>query len=271
MVSTKEQAEAACAESEVRRIYLDFIGQSVSAVCDCAEELRKNGKQVYYCFPRICRKETLERYRTEFSRLRQMFDGYLIRNYETLAFVKDADAGWRSRTVLDDTMYTMNREAKSFYEALFGTCDGVFTAPVELSAQELRSLDVSDMTLVVYGRIPLMVSAHCVKKTMGLCRNKKGTALCEPAEPLYLTDRVGKKLPVIQNCLECYNLVYNPECLSLLDGSDALERLCPQAIRLDFTFETKEETKRILKSATGQGEPVTGTGYTRGHFKRGVE
>lgn len=271
VVSTKEQAEAACAEAEVRRIYLDFIGQSVSAVCDCAEELRKNGKQVYYCFPRICRKETLERYRTEFSRLRQMFDGYLIRNYETLAVVKDADAGWRSRTVLDETMYTMNREAKSFYEALFGTCDGVFTAPVELSAQELRSLDVSDMTLVVYGRIPLMVSAHCVKKTMGLCRNKKGTALCEPAEPLYLTDRVGKKLPVIQNCLECYNLVYNPECLSLLDGSDALERLCPQAIRLDFTFETKEETKRILKSATGQGEPVTGTGYTRGHFKRGVE
>ena len=271
VVSTKEQAETVSKESQIRRIYLDFIGQSVSAVCEYATELRQAGKQVYYCFPRICRKETLERYRAELPYLIQAFDGYLVRNYETLFMVKEADTAWSSRSVLDYTMYTMNRETKAFYGALFGNCDGVFTAPVELSAQELRSLDVSNMTLVAYGRIPLMVSAHCIKKTMGMCRSRKGTALCGPAEPLYLTDRVGKKLPVVQNCLECYNLIYNPECLSLLDGTDALEKLQPQAIRLDFTFETKEETKRILKSATGYGEPVTGPGYTRGHFKRGVE
>jgi putative protease len=71
--------------------------------------------------------------------------------------------------------------------------------------------------------------------------------------------------------LECYNLIYNPECLSLLDGGDTVEKLKPQAVRLDFTFETGEETERILKSATGAGGAVTGTGYTRGHFKRGVE
>jgi len=145
------------------------------------------------------------------------------------------------------------------------------TAPFELSEKELHRLGVEDMTLVVYGRIPLMVTAHCVKKTMGLCRSGKGTECTEDTEPVVLTDRVGKKLTIKQNCMECYNLIYNPECLSLLDGGATVEKLNPRAIRLDFTFETKEETERILKSAAGVSEAVTGTGYTRGHLKRGVE
>ena len=270
IVSTKAQAEVAAKTPQVRRIYVDFTGYGVSAVCDYAKELRQSGKEVRYCFPRICRKETLERFRASFEGVKQCFDGYLIRNYETLAFVKESDAQWQNRCVLDYTMYVMNREAKAFYREQFGNVDGILTAPVELSKSELHGLGVEDMTLVAYGRLPLMVSAHCVKKSMGLCRNKKGTE-CTETEPVMLTDRVGKKLPVTQNCLECYNLIYNPECLSLFDGTDTVEKLHPQAIRLDFTFETKEETERILRSATGVGAPVTGPGYTRGHLKRGVE
>ena len=116
-----------------------------------------------------------------------------------------------------------------------------------------------------------MVSAHCVKKTMGLCRGGEGTENETKQDVIVLTDRMGKKLPVKQNCMECYNLIYNPECLSLLDGTENLTGLNPAAVRLDFTFEKKDEVVRILKSATGEGGAVTGTGYTRGHFKRGVE
>ena len=271
IVSTKEQAEVVVKNPQVRRIYLDFTGRKPETVCAYAEGLRKSGKEVWYCFPRICRKETLERLQASFEELKQCFDGYLLRNYETLSLVKETDPKWQTRCVLDYTMYVMNREAKAFYGELFGHSDGILTAPLELSQKELYGLGVEDMTLMAYGRIPLMVSAHCVKKTMGLCRSGKGTECKEETEPVILTDRVGKKLPVKQNCMECYNLVYNPECLSLLDGSDTVERLHPQAIRLDFTFETREETERILKSATGIGVPVTGTGYTRGHLKRGVE
>lgn len=66
-------------------------------------------------------------------------------------------------------------------------------------------------------------------------------------------------------------MIYNPECLSLLNGRNGAEKLNPLAIRLDFTFETEKETERIIRSAAGVGEPITGTGYTGGHFKRGVE
>ena len=271
MVSTKEQAEAVAKHPRVRRIYVDFTGYGVSAACEYARKLRQSGKEVWYCFPRICRRDTLERFADYFTELTDAFDGYLIRNYEALFLVTESDPQWKMRCVLDYTMYAMNREAKEFYRERFGSIDGILTAPVELSLRELQELGIGDMTLVGYGRLPLMVSAHCVKKSMGLCRNKKGTECVEDTEPVWLTDRVGKKLPVKQNCLECYNLVYNPECLSLLDGTDTVERLHPHAIRLDFTFETKEETERILRSADGDDTSVTGPGYTRGHLKRGVE
>jgi len=270
VVSTKAQAETVAKEPSVRRIYLDFMGQSPDAVAAYANVLRTAGKEVWFCFPRICRRDTLERYREMLSVLKQCFDGYLVRNYETLAMVREADAEWKSRCALDASLYVMNREAKAFYHELFGGSESL-TAPFELSEKELHRLGVEDMTLVVYGRIPLMVTAHCVKKTMGLCRSGKGTECTEDTEPVVLTDRVGKKLTIKQNCMECYNLIYNPECLSLLDGGATVEKLNPRAIRLDFTFETKEETERILKSAAGVSEAVTGTGYTRGHLKRGVE
>ena len=271
MVSTKQQAEAVGKEPQVRRIYLDFQGQSISEVSAYAGKLRETGKEVWFCFPGICRKETIAFLREEFPRIRKNFDGYLVRNYEILSVLTELDEAWQDRCVLDATMYVMNRQAKAFYRKLFCAREGVLTAPYELSAKELRELGVEDMTLVVYGRIPLMTSVHCIKKTMGLCRNGKGTEGAEVSVPVILTDRVGKKLPVRQNCRECYNVIYNPECLSLLDGTGAVDTLSPYAIRLDFTFETKEETECILKSATGTGKPVTGTGYTRGHFKRGVE
>lgn len=271
LVSTKEQAFLAAGETAIRRIYLDFIGQNPQDAYDVAGILREKGKAVWYCFPRICRAETLERYREVLPEMDRVFDGYLIRNYETLSFLQINSGKGTAGYMLDYTMYVMNRNAKEFYGRLLGNTAGVFTAPLELSGKELKRLGTEDMTMVVYGRIPLMVTTHCVKKTMGLCRNERGTTKTEPEKPFFLTDRIGKKLPVLCNCKECYNLIYNPECLSLLDGSEEIEKFHPEAVRLDFSFETVEEMKSVISSVTGTGGAVTGPGYTKGHMKRGVE
>lgn len=271
IVSTKQQAVAVVAEPRVRRVYLDFTDQNTEQIGTFAKELKSYGKELWYCFPRICREDTLIRYEAEYVGLNEVFDGFLVRNFETLSFLRKKCREWNTRCVLDYNMYVMNRNAKVFYQTLFGTKEGVMTAPVELSGRELEQLGIDDMTMVVYGRLPLMVTTHCVKKTMGLCRNGKEAEAKVPDKPMVLTDRIGKKLPVKQNCNECYNLIYNPECLSLMDESLEKGRVQPLAVRLDFTFETEEETKRILSCATGRGEAVTGSGYTRGHFKRGVE
>lgn len=270
VVSSREQAKAAGAEEKVRRIYLDF-GMAdegkVQELCSFAEELRACRKEIWAVLPRICRTKTVERLSGDFERLQKSFDGYLLRNYEALALVMELDPQWKKRFCLDYNMYVMNREAKLFYQELSGQSMGICTAPVELSAKELSVLGISDMTLVVYGRLPVMVSAHCVRKTMGLCQGKEGN----PTEPVVLTDRVGKRIFVKQYCTDCYNVLYNPDCLALFDKKSDIAALRPWALRADFTFETPEETARILKSAAGKTPAVYGTGYTRGHFKRGVE
>ena len=62
--------------------------------------------------------------------------------------------------------------------------------------------------LIVYGYLPMMVSAQCVKKTMEGCTGRP--------EVLYLRDRKGKAFPVKNQCRFCFNTIYNESPLSLL-------------------------------------------------------
>ena len=122
--------------------------------------------------------------------------------------------------------------------------------------------------LIVYGYLPVMVSAQCIKKTVSGCNRKP--------ELLYLKDRMGKELPVKNHCAFCYNTIYNVSPLSLNGQSRVIHKLNAAAVRLQFTIETPEEIKKILRVFADEmihgkdvEEPVPE--FTRGHWKRGVE
>lgn len=63
------------------------------------------------------------------------------------------------------------------------------TVPVELNERELEKRGVTGEELIVYGRLPMMVSANCVYNTKFGCDRKKGGQL------IYIEDRKKK------NCL----------------------------------------------------------------------
>lgn len=91
-----------------------------------------------------------------------------------------------------------------------------------------------------------------------------------------MKDRTGKELPVKNHCRFCYNTIYNPTPLSLLGQEKLVERLGPSVLRLSFTIETPEQTKRVIDAFAdhyryGKDTPAPFTDFTRGHFKRGVE
>lgn len=273
VVLTKEQAAAAGAAAGVRRIYADFCEYPEQEMLAGLEKLKDSKKELFFVLPRVCRRNTQERLKKELLQVLPLVDGFLIRNYESLSlfrefFEREAKG---KRFVLDANLYVMNKSAKGFYREYFKGEPYELTAPYELSARELEALDISDMTLVVYGRIPLMVSTHCVKKNTEK-NGKRKTAGCmrgEEEQLLHLTDRVGKRLPVQCFCKDCYNVIYNPEILNLTGEEKAMERLRPRALRLDFTTEDAQEAGRILEAA-GRGLPVK-AGTTKGHFKRGAE
>jgi len=187
----------------------------------------------------------------------------LIRNWENYQWL--ISHGYQKEIVTDYNLYVFNQWGKNFLKE-----SGVsgYTAPVELNVKELKKLDISDASLIVYGYQPVMFSAGCVQKNTDQCTQKESV--------LYLTDRYQKKFAVKNYCNCCYNIIYNSSPLVLLNNREDIERLNPQAIRLDFTLESAEETKRILRMYIdtflyGKNVDVTGMDYTRGHFKRGVK
>lgn len=117
---------------------------------------------------------------------------------------------------------------------------------------------------MLYGRLPLMLSANCLKKTSGVCKKEAGY--------VKLSDRCQKEFPVYTDCNYCYNIIYNSVPLSLHKpfSEGKLTGIC----RLDFTTETKEEAARIIEYFKEPEHAVSEPFYrefTTGHYKRGVE
>ena len=119
--------------------------------------------------------------------------------------------------------------------------------------------------MVVYGTIPMMVSANCVKKTASACPDETS------GQYIYLTDRYRETFPVLCNCKHCYNVIYNSVPYSLHQKNKEVEKLGLYAKRLDFVRETEEQTANVLAYYTGKSREFPFARYTTGHFKRGVE
>ncbi len=131
----------------------------------------------------------------------------------------------------------------------------------ELSTRELAALgDKLPRGLVVYGRIPVMLTRNCpLANAPGGCRHCR--------EPGVLTDRTGRRFPVLcsgqgpQRVSEVFN------CVPLWLWDKPLQEMDFGVLR--FTVENSVEIGRILEACFRQ-EPL-GFDYTRGLFARGVE
>ncbi len=253
-VMTKEQLDAALHVEKVSRIYYDLSSFPTGEIITAATRTKEAKKEFFCRMPRIFRSATYNLFsELKYILLDDLVDGYLLQNYEELyLFAKKWHAQEKGKILVADAMlYAMNEPAKQFFRDL-----GVeeFTAPYEENAQELSALGLCDMALTVYGRLPLMTSAQCVRK------NTKGQ------NKGYLVDRKKKKLPVKEFCRFCYNIIYSPDCLALI-GDEEIKSLVPAALRYDFTFESKEEVCKILK----ESELPQNMEYTKGHFRGGVQ
>lgn len=187
------------------------------------------------------------------------FSGFLIRSADGLGFLRGS--GKSALLHLDANVYTWNKEAaEQLGEGVSGFC-----LPLELKAAEQRELLKSGRSFekIVYGRIPMMITANCVLRTAGSCGGKNGAARCAA-----LTDRYGKEFPVVCNCRHCTNIIYNSLPLSLYRELSKWEDAA--RLRLAFTLENREETGKILDAFLAGGEPALSE-YTTGHEKRGVE
>lgn len=267
-VEELEQLQEVLSFEAVSRIYLDCnalkrIWGNRQAL-DWTNQAHKSGKEIYLAMPHIFRKDTIR----EFDSGYQFFldagwDGVLIRNYESYEFLMER--GYDKPIVTDYNLYVFNQYAKRFWskEKIEST-----TASVELHASELQSIGLEQSELIVYGYLPMMVSAQCVKRTTSGCKREKGR--------LVLKDRYQKNFVVKNHCDYCYNIIYNTAPLVLTDQKDEVLNLSPKALRMHFTIEERNEVRRMLSLyervfIKGESYEAVDIEFTRGHFKRGIK
>lgn len=270
-IAQRSQLFAALEFSFSEAIYLDSSCYTRELIWVQLEEdvkrIHKYHKKAYLIFPAVFRSETAEFYRNHKKQLKEMrLDGIVVRSFDGASFLKDELQNVLP-VILDFGMYTYNNRAKSFlWRAYHPLRD---TAPLELNKKELSERDNRGTEALVYGRIPLMISAQCIAVNTETCGRKNRI--------FYLKDRYRKYFPVKTDCADCCNTIYNASVLNLLGYVEELKQAGVRYGRISFTMESEKEVRHVLQSCQQvieQGadfkEQFPGE-YTYGHYKRGVD
>lgn len=276
-VETMDQLCAIAGEPGISRIYADccmFLPvpegkvqeteDGREAFLETARLLRQKGKQCFLALPQVWRSGVKRQVETVFDReTLGAADGILLRCGDQLELL-ERYAG-KKEMIADAGIYTYNREARQFLRSIGIAAD---TLPLECSRAELWERGCRDSECIVYGRLPLMVTANCLAKNTDGCRHSPRL--------LWLEDRKRARFPVKTVCSICTNVVYNSVPLDLISCAEEILALQPISCRLMFTTEDGEQARRIAAAARrsfleGVREKEAIPGTTRGHFKRGVE
>lgn len=269
LIEDAEQLLAVLKADFVDTVYLDCMLYTrenlIRKLSEDIDRVHASGKKAFYVFPFIFRQQTSLFYEKIMPELKKLpLDGIMVRSLDEIAFIKEwGNENWQM--VSDSNLYTYSNEASEYFYRLGMMQD---TIPVELNRKEILRRENSRSEMIIYGRLPLMITAQCIhKNTLGCMHQPK---------VLNLKDRYSVHFPVKNFCSECYNVIYNSLPVCLFKEDVTVKKIAPAAVRLSFTTETEEETEQIL---TIYGDIYKNGGIlgqlpmecTNGHFKRGVE
>lgn len=286
LVSSYEQFKEAM-EYPCRRIYVDsdLYVRQYGRITEAMEN--HPAAQYYLALPYVLRARDdvyLKKITKLLEREGSGVTGFLVRNLEEVSYVRTLGESYAM--VPDAGLYAFNSQSVLFWAHY----SREYTLPYELNGREAGRLVRyaagigMNTAMIVYGRISMMVTANCVKKTAGRCSGQKMAPGCdkEAAEAagdtdygwesgkgndgVRLKDRYKNSFPVAVNCIHCYNIIYNSVPYSLHMQEKEVSRIHADIMRYDFTVESAQDCRRILEGGTFPYES-----YTTGHLKRGVE
>ncbi len=271
LVGNKEQFTAVATGTTVKRIYLPFndirnIIEELGFFKEWGKKLACEGRELFIALPYICRSETFKALKASgMINCLSPICGFLVRNKEELMLFCDNDTSEealpkvtssKSRIILDHTMQIFNKLSSDIY-------GHDFTYSTELNMNDLKLFNpTQNAELIVYSRVPLMLSAHCVYKNSGKKCTRFDTSNKE--KMLSITDEKGHSFPVVRQCDTCTNIIYNSDIMNITGYADELEEIKHVGRRYEFMTESTDEILQILSGRLPRKK------YTSGHFRRGV-
>ena len=227
--------------------------------------IHKDGHNAYISLPYVVRGRTSE-YIEKLAEDADMInaDAWLVRNLESAAIITRLRPD--DRIITDAGLYTMNSRARMRFDIEFPQII-TDTAPYELTVNELLQLGIGNSELMVYGRVPVMISENCVRKTRNMCDGMCGVTK--------ITDDRKRCFDVASRCRNCYAVTYMSDAVSVLDMPEQIRRMAPGSWRLTFTSEDKDCISHIIRDAIliSEGKNMSGECYTHtthGHFDRQI-
>ncbi len=265
-----------CSAEERKAQSVSSADRGSAAAAEAGSQMSASGKQPPSCLPDVLLVRNLD-------------EAMLLEDF----FGAHPELGARIRRNFDYTVYGYNQEA---IQALVSLGADGLTYPIELTYHECRKLREKlrssargtnaeavegehasvptaaragvdadadriglgelPFELMIYGHLPMMVSANCIQRTSARCDH--GNRI------LQLRDRMGKDMSVRCYCTYCYNQIFNAEPLVLYDLPDEVRALQPQCLRYDFSVEPAAVVRQVLEGAVPRS-------MTRGHFRHGIE
>ncbi len=272
--------ERSAEEREAQSVSSADRGSSTAA--EAGSQMSASGKQPPSCLPDVLLVRNLDEAMLleDFfgahpelgARIRRNFD-YTVYGYNQEAIQALVSLGADGLTypieLPPHACRTPREKLRRSVRGAAGTCgtnaeaiDGV-SAPLPAAARagadaEADRIGLGELPfeLMIYGHLPMMVSANCIQRTSARCDH--GNRI------LQLRDRMGKDMPVRCYCTYCYNQIFNAEPLVLYDLPDEVRALQPQCLRYDFSVEPAAVVRQVLEGAVPRS-------MTRGHFRHGIE
>ena len=257
LVTTDEQLRTANTFTEIHRIFVE------ADLLLTAKNALLPDKEYILALPHILRKRSYS-YLPKYEMLLRdcRLSGVMVRNLEELEWLHTIS--YTGQIYSDYTIYAWNQTALNFLEH---QVDGV-TLPLELNKKELGRLLPSGSTcFVLYGYIPLMYAANCIRNTLERCIKDTGNA----NNRYHLTDRYHNDITIVQNCMHCYNILYNTVPLSLHGQLESILKKNYPILRLVFSVESGTQTRAVIEYYLNSCTEFPYKEFTNGHYKRGVE
>jgi putative protease len=226
---------------------------------DEAENLIKNGLNLGVVLPRAVFVETVVSLQKNLEILKDLgVKDALCGNIGTFKMAQDA--GFKVHG--DFGLNILN--CYSFEEALnLGAISCVLSFEAMLTQiKSITEKNGSFAGVIVYGRLPLMLTRNCpVKNGIGCKKDKSKSAFCE------IKDQNGEILPVICDGQTCD--ILNTRPLWMCDKKSDIKKSGVSFASFIFTIELPQEIDSIIEA--WQEEQPTQQSFTRGLYYRGIE
>ena len=245
--------------SELAELRPEYLYVPVDVMYENSELLKpfmENGTNCVAVLPRVITDEQTEAVKKMLVRLynKGVYEA-LVGNIGHIELARKAGMKIRADFGMNVfNSYTLDAVRRMGFESA--------TASFEMRLAQIRDMAKSMNTeLIVYGRLPLMVTEQCIIS--------RASGQCTCQNPGQLSDRMGSVFPVMRE-YEHRNVIFNSNRLFLADKLDDIYAAQLWGIRLMFTTESARECIEVAKCYKGQKEYTPGV-LTRGLYYRGVD